>query len=69
MNIYRIHPGNDAFEIRPAARMQQCVYLPYLDIIADNEQTAIQGAELIMPGFNSEACVNTLNYIELIGKH
>lgn len=69
MNIYRIHPGNDAFEIRNKGYLQQSIYLPYLDIIADDETAAIRGAEIIMPGFNTEHCVNTLNYVELISKH
>lgn len=66
MNIYRIYPGNDAFEI---TGLYQNVYLPYLDVIADTEAAAIRGAEIIMPGFNNESCINTLNYVEIIGKH
>lgn len=62
MNIYRIHPGLDAFEING-------VFLPYLDIIAENEDRAIAGANALMPGFNTDTCVNSLNFIELIGKH
>lgn len=62
MNIYRIYPGNDAFDING-------VFLPYLDIIAENEASALAGAKILMPQFNSDTCVNTLNYIDLIGKH
>lgn len=62
MNIYRIHPGLDAFVING-------VYLPYLDVIAENEDKALSGAATLMPGFNTDASENSLNYIEFIGKH
>lgn len=62
MNIYRIYPGLDAFVIMG-------VYLPHLDIIAENEDKALLGAAILMPGFNTDACENSLNFIELIGKH
>lgn len=67
MNIYRLYPGNDAFQISDGKK--QNVFLPHLDVIADDEAAAIRGAEIVMPGFNNEACINTLNYVELIGKH
>lgn len=62
MNIYRIYPGLDAFDING-------VFLPYLDIIAENEDKAIEGANVLMPGFDTDTCVNSLNFIELIGTH
>lgn len=62
MNIYRIHPGLDAFVING-------VYLPHLDIIAENEDNALLGAATLMPGFNTDDSENSLNFIELIGKH
>ena len=62
MNIYRIYPGLDAFVING-------VYLPYLDIIAENEDNVRAAAEALMPGFDTEASENSLNYMELIGKH
>lgn len=62
MNIYRIYPGLDAFIING-------VYLPYLDIIAENEDKALVGANALMPGFNTDESENSLNFIELIGKH
>lgn len=62
MNIYRIYPGNDAFDING-------VFLPYVDIIANDQEAAIQQAGILMPGFDTDTCVNTLNYAELIGKH
>lgn len=62
MNIYRIYPGLDAFDING-------VFLPYLDIIAENEDKALSGAAILMPGFNTDASENSLNFIELIGKH
>lgn len=62
MNTYRIHPGLDAFVISG-------VYLPYLDIIAETEADALAGAETLMPGFNTDASDNSVNFIEIIGKH
>jgi hypothetical protein len=62
MNIYRIYPGLDAFVING-------IYLPYLDIIAVSESEALNGAEILMPGFNTDDSDNSLNFIELIGKH
>lgn len=62
MNIYRIYPGLDAFVING-------IYLPYLDIIADNEASALVGAATLMPGFDTDESENSLNFIELIGKH
>lgn len=62
MNIYRIYPGLDAFEIKG-------VFLPYVDIIADDEEAALRGAAMLMPGFNTDDSDNSLNYVELIGKH
>jgi hypothetical protein len=62
MNIYRIHPGNDAFQING-------VYLPYLDIIAENEAAALISVGMLVPGLDCDYSSNTLNYIELIGKH
>lgn len=61
MNIYRIHPGLDAFCING-------VYLPYLDIIADSEDAALHSVIWIMPDFNTENSGNSFNFIELIGK-
>lgn len=62
MNIYRLHPGLDAFVING-------VYLPHLDIIADDEAAALRGAAILMPGFDTDFSSNSLNYIELIGNH
>lgn len=62
MNIYRIYPGLDAFVING-------VYLPYIDVIAATESDALKGAETLMPGFNTDASENSLNFIELIGTH
>lgn len=62
MNIYRIYPGLDAFVISG-------VYLPYIDVIASTEADALKCAETLMPGFNTDKSENSLNYIELIGKH
>lgn len=61
MNIYRIHPGLDAFVIHG-------VYLPYIDIIAETEEKALNDAYRLMPGLDSDSCCNSLNFIELIGK-
>ena len=63
MNIYRIHPRLDAFEIVPG------IFIPHLDIIAETEELAVLQAAIVMPGFNTEYSTNSLNYVELIGKH
>lgn len=62
MNIYRIYPGLDAFVISG-------VYLPYIDVIANSEPDALKCAEALMPGFDTDESENSLNFIELIGKH
>lgn len=65
MNIYRLHPGLDAFVIND-------VYLPYIDIIAGTEAEAIGNAYLLMHDFQAGPegnSLNTLNFIELIGKN
>lgn len=55
--IFRIHPGLDAFEING-------VFLPYLDVIADDKEAALRAANILMPGFDGPEGTNTLNFIE-----
>lgn len=69
MYIYKLHPGNDAFEIKNPIKPNTPVFLRSLEIIADDVDSAIRAAQILMPGFDTEHSVNTLNFIELIGKH
>ena len=66
MNIYRIYPGNDAFEINGA-------YLPYIDVIADTIEQAREAAFKIIPDLNQDDWGNCGlqggAMPELIGKH
>lgn len=55
--IFRVYPGLDAFEING-------VFVPWVDIIADDEDAALRACHLLMPGFDGETGCNSLNFIE-----
>lgn len=59
MKIYRLHPGLDAFEINS-------VFIPYLDIFANDEQHAVSNARFIIPDLGKTHSVNCISSIELI---
>jgi hypothetical protein len=44
--VFRLYPENDAFEI-------QGVFLPYLDVIADDEEAAIRAVAMLIPGYDT----------------
>ena len=54
MNIYRVYPGLDAFEVNGA-------YLPYLDIIAEGPIHAVTEACKIMPEMDGEYSTNNIS--------
>lgn len=49
--VYRVYPVADYFEIGG-------VRLPYLDILADDEEAAARGAKMIAPNQSVEAVKN-----------
>lgn len=55
--IFRIYPALDAFEING-------VFVPYVDVLADDAESALRAAHKLMPGFDGETGPNTLNFIE-----
>lgn len=57
--IIRIHPGLDAFTIGGT-------YIPYLDVYADDEETALKVAGKIMSDFNKFGSDNSLGSMERI---
>lgn len=57
IKIFRVHPGLDAFEING-------VYIPYLDIISNDENTAYEEAKKIITNLDTMDSLNSVNYIE-----
>jgi hypothetical protein len=54
MNIYRVYPRLDAFEIKGA-------YVPYLDVIADGPIHAVHAACQIMPDMDGDCSINNIS--------
>lgn len=61
MNIYRIFPGLDAFQIVDA-------FLPWLDVIAENENKALQAGKKVIADLDEPDSLNQVNVIEFIQK-
>jgi hypothetical protein len=61
-SCYRIYPGLDAFTFN--SNPKQVVYLPHLDIIADDADGARFAAKLILPDLDEPGSENSVYAIE-----
>jgi len=65
MNIYRVFSGLDAFEVNVNGTV---IYLPYFDVIANNEENARQHVALLINQKLEDQETN-FSYSNYISKH
>lgn len=61
MNVYRVYPCNHVFLIKTNTMPVQ---MPYLTIVADDEEATRRACELLMPDLLTPAPVNPIDRIE-----